>query len=233
SKISKVINVPVDSFGVMDLQYLECQLKKLASCDKNRGRPIYGCFSAGSNVTGFLTDDVRVTKLLHKYGGWCFWDYASTAPHATIRMNPGSTYDTTANKDALYFSGHKFLGGPQTPGVLVVKRHVFRNPVPHNAGGGTIFFVTPERHAYLTNIEEAQEGGTPGIVESIRLGALLTLRHTMGIDSIVACEAEYTRKVLNSWGDVPGLIILGNETTLRLPIISFIIEHEESVRSIY
>ncbi|CAG7729118.1 unnamed protein product, partial [Allacma fusca] len=41
----------------MDLEKLEWELKRLSSCDKNRGRPIYSCFSAGSNVTGVLTDD--------------------------------------------------------------------------------------------------------------------------------------------------------------------------------
>ncbi len=79
---------------------------------------IVGCFSAGSNVTGAVTDDIEITELLHEFGALAFWDYAATAPHAQINMNPKSKTEnnTAAFKDAIFFSGHKFLGGPQTPG---------------------------------------------------------------------------------------------------------------------
>jgi len=33
-------------------------------------------------------------------------------------------------------------------GVLIAKKHVFLNPSPHGAGGGSVFFVTPEKHFY-------------------------------------------------------------------------------------
>ena len=44
-------------------------------------------------------------------------------------------------KDAIFFSVHKFVGGPETPGVLVAKKKLFRNPIPGQGGGGTVFFV--------------------------------------------------------------------------------------------
>ena len=43
----------------------------------------------------------------------------------------------------MFFSPHKFIGGPQTPGVLVVRRDLVRNRVPTVPGGGTIAFVDP------------------------------------------------------------------------------------------
>ena len=45
------------------------------------------------------------------------------------------------HKDAVYFSGHKFLGGPGAPGVLVAKRQVLPqvNEMPSVSGGGTVF----------------------------------------------------------------------------------------------
>ena len=57
-------------------------------------------------------------------------------------------------KDALYFSVHKFVGGAQTPGLLVAKKRLFANPVPHAGGGGTVFFVTEQDHRYVQEVRE-------------------------------------------------------------------------------
>jgi selenocysteine lyase/cysteine desulfurase len=116
----QIINIPEDVFGRLDMKVLENILKNLASKLKLRKRQTIGVFSAASNVTGALTDDVAVTALMHSYGGWAFWDYAAAAPHVKIAMNPttdSKRLDHLAQKDALFFSGHKFLGGPQTTGI--------------------------------------------------------------------------------------------------------------------
>ena len=70
----------------------------------------------------------------------------------------------------LYFG--KFIGGVQTPGVLVVKKDVLRqNVVPAGGGGGgAVFFVTESDHRFLKEGELREEAGTPAIVESIRAG---------------------------------------------------------------
>ena len=47
-----------------------------------------------------------------------------------------------AYKDAIFFSMHKFVGGVDSPGVLVAKKSLFRNSTPHQCGGGTVFFVS-------------------------------------------------------------------------------------------
>lgn len=37
---------------------------------------------------------------------------------------------------------HKFIGGPGgSPGILVAKKNLFKNPVPQESGGGTVFYV--------------------------------------------------------------------------------------------
>jgi selenocysteine lyase/cysteine desulfurase len=50
------------------------------------------------------------------------------------------------HKDAVCFSPHKFVGGPQTPGVLVVRRQLAGNRVPTVPGGGTVSLVSPTGH---------------------------------------------------------------------------------------
>jgi selenocysteine lyase/cysteine desulfurase len=77
-------------------------------------------------------------------------------------------------KDAIYFSGHKFIGGPQTPGILIAKKKLFDpEGAPVIPGGGTVLFVTETDHLYLKDIESKEEGGTPAIVESIRSGLVI------------------------------------------------------------
>ena len=50
-------------------------------------------------------------------------------------------------KDAVVLSPHKFVGGPQTPGVLVVRRDLVPAG-PTVPGGGTIAFVSPDGELY-------------------------------------------------------------------------------------
>ena len=70
------------------------------------------------------------------------------------------------------FVSFKFIGGVQTPGVLVVKKEVLRqNAVPAGGGGGgAVFFVKEQDHRFLKEAELREEAGTPAIVESIRAG---------------------------------------------------------------
>ena len=49
-------------------------------------------------------------------------------------------------------------------------------------GGGTVAYVNPTEHRYLTDIEHREEGGTPAIVESIRAGLVFELKEAVGAD---------------------------------------------------
>src|SRR5438309_269769 len=127
--IADVVVIGEDADGHVDLADLEAQLGRYAD------RPLrIGSFSAASNVTGILTDTERVAELLHAHGALSFWDYAAAAPYVPIRMRE-SAPDAKDHKDAIFLSPHKFVGGPQTPGVLVVRRELVRNRVPTVPGG--------------------------------------------------------------------------------------------------
>ena len=43
----------------------------------NGNRPLIGCFTAASNITGHLIDVDQVSHLIHKYNGIVFFDYAT------------------------------------------------------------------------------------------------------------------------------------------------------------
>ena len=57
--------------------------------------------------------------------GRVFWDYAAAGPYVAI---------DASDKDAIFLSPHKFLGGPGTPGVLVVRKELLTGAVPVRGG---------------------------------------------------------------------------------------------------
>lgn len=212
--IAEVVVIASDGDGHIDLTDLEKQLVEYAN------RPLrIGSFSAASNVTGILTDADAIATLLHRHGALSFWDYAAAGPYLPIRMRP-STPDGTDGKDAVFLSPHKFIGGPQTPGVLVVRRDLVRNQVPTAPGGGTVSFVDPIGHRYLDDPVVREEGGTPAIVESIRAGLVFALKQAVGTDTIQAREQTLWRRAIARWATNPNIEILGNPHAARLSIVS-------------
>jgi selenocysteine lyase/cysteine desulfurase len=216
--IAEVVVIEEDTDGHIDLADLARQLGRFA------GRPLIGSFSAASNVTGILTDTSAVAALLHAHGALSFWDYAAAGPYVPIRV-AASRPGAGDHKDAVFLSPHKFPGGPQTPGVLIVRRSLVRNPVPTVPGGGTVAFVDPAGHRYLDDPVAREEGGTPAIVESIRAGLVFALKEAVGTDLIASREELLWRHVLRRWAGIPAIEVLGNHRSRRLSIVSFRVRH--------
>jgi selenocysteine lyase/cysteine desulfurase/CRP-like cAMP-binding protein len=220
--IADVVTIGLDDEGQVDLAELEAKLVEHAD------RPLkIGTFSAASNVTGIKADTVAVATLLHRHGALSFWDYASAAPYVRIDMNPsGPGIDAAlAHKDAVFISPHKFVGGPGSPGVLVVKRALAQNRVPADPGGGTVDFVSSAQVLYTDAIEAREEGGTPEILGSIRCGLAFHVKEQVGAETIVALEDDYVRRAIAAWRNNPAISIVGNPDAARLSITSFIIRH--------
>jgi selenocysteine lyase/cysteine desulfurase len=213
--LADVVAIGEDSDGHIDMTDLAQQL------DRYGDRPLrIGSFSAASNVTGILTDTAAIAALLHSGGALSFWDYAAAGPYLPVRMQ-ASVPGGRDYKDAVFLSPHKFPGGPQTPGVLVVRRELVRNAVPTAPGGGTVAFVDPVGHRYLEDPVAREEGGTPAIVEAVRAGLVFGLKEAVGTDLIAAREEQLWRHVLGRWAGHPGIEVLGNRRASRLSIASF------------
>ena len=205
--IADVVVIGADAAGHVDLAALEREL--VAHADRPSR---FGSFSAASNVTGILTDTAAVAAVLHRHQAAAFFDYAAAGPYVEIDMS---------DKDAVFLSPHKFIGGPGTPGVLLVRRDLARNRVPVVPGGGTVAFVTPHTHAYLDDVEHREEGGTPAIVESIRAGLVVQLKQAVGVPAIRRREEELLGRALARWRTNPAIEILGDTGADRLAIVSF------------
>jgi selenocysteine lyase/cysteine desulfurase len=217
--IAEVVVIREDADGHVDLGQLEEELVRHA------GRPLrIGSFSAASNVTGIVSDTRAIASLLHRHGALSFWDFAAAGPYVRIAMGAPDD-DPLAYKDAIFLSPHKFIGGPGTPGVLVVRRELLRNRVPTVPGGGTVAYVNPTEHRYLDDPVEREEGGTPAIVESIRAGLVFQLKEAVGADTIAALERSFIHRAMDSWGANPTIELLGNLKAERLSIVSFVVRH--------
>jgi selenocysteine lyase/cysteine desulfurase len=221
--IADVVTIPEDHDGRIDLTALEDALVRY------RDRPLLiGSFSAASNVTGILSDTRAVSILLHRYGALSCWDFAAAAPYVDIEMAPrrDGPHAALDTKDAIFLSPHKFIGGPGTPGVLVVRRDLLTNRVPSVPGGGTVEFVNPSEHIYLDDPERREEGGTPDIVGSIRAGLVFQLKTAVGTDTIRAREDSFTHRAMHRWEENPSIEILGSHDLPRLSIVSFVVRHD-------
>jgi selenocysteine lyase/cysteine desulfurase len=221
--IADVVMIDEDRDGRIDEAHLERELIAY------RDRPLrIGSFSAASNVTGIVSNIHALSVLLHRHGALAFWDFAAAAPYVAIEMNPRDRdSDPLAVKDALFISPHKFVGGPGTPGVLVVKRALVTNRVPTVPGGGTVSYVSATDHSYLTEPELREEGGTPAIIESVRAGLVFKLKSAVGEEAIEALERSFVSRAIESWSTNPDIRILGNREAMRLSIVSFLIRRGE------
>jgi selenocysteine lyase/cysteine desulfurase len=218
--IADIEAIPLDEQGKINTVVLEEKLLRY------KHRPLkIGSFSAASNVTGIKSNVDVISRILHQYGALAFWDYAAAAPYVGIDMNPECSHGD-ASKDAVFISPHKFIGGPGTPGILVVKEKLLKNSVPSMPGGGTVMYVTPHDHRYVSHPIDREEGGTPPSVESIRAGLVFKLQQQVGTSYIEAREHKLVRQAIARWQQNDNISILGNLEADRLSIVSFRILHK-------
>jgi len=202
----------------IDLVYLQELLDKY----KNRKSKI-ASITACSNVTGIQTDYHAVADVMHKNGGLCYVDFACSAPYVQINMHPENESEKL---DAIFFSPHKFLGGPGTSGVCIFDGKLYDNKVPDIAGGGTVEWTNPwGGHSYFKNIEAREDGGTPPFLQTIKTAYCVQLKEELGYENVKMREEEIVEKVFDYLEKIDNLYILDDKYRDRLCIISFYIEH--------
>tara|TARA_R110000868_G_scaffold85582_2_gene240635 strand:+ start:1804 stop:3285 length:1482 start_codon:yes stop_codon:yes gene_type:complete len=181
-----------------------------------------GSFTACSNVTGVGTNIHELAEIMHKNGGYCFVDYAASAPYVTMDMHPEND---AKRLDAIFFSPHKFLGGPGSSGVLIFNKALYKNRIPDHPGGGTVTWTNPwGEHHYFDNIEVREDGGTPGFLQAIKAGLAIKLKEKMTVEKIRLRENELVKECFESLSNISGLHLLAKEARYRLGVFSFYIE---------
>jgi len=215
--LAEVVCIEPDKDSLVDFDYFQSLLDKY----KNRKVKI-GAFTACSNVSGVRPPIHKLAKMMHENGGYCFIDYAASAPYVKIDMHPP---DPMEKLDAILFSPHKFLGGPGTSGVLIFDSALYHNRVPDHPGGGTVSWTNPwGSHSYVTDIEAREDGGTPGFLQAIKTALCIHLKEEMTSNKMLAREEELVKIAFDDLRNIPGLTLLADNCEDRLAILSFYVD---------
>ena len=223
----QVIVIPEDKdkgIGI-DISILERHLKIYTRQNmKLKYNLLIGSFCAVSNVCGVIMRSDEITKLLHKYGALSFWDYSYAAPYLDINMG---------DKDAVFISTHRFIGGPQSMGILCAKKKLFQNYIPVQPQNNTLFYsygCQDGQYQYLDNIEEREEPGTLNIIGCVRSALSFYIKDAISTDFIALRHDYNLQYFINQCSNIKNLKIIGytrNKSTVnRLPIISFEIKYK-------
>ncbi|XP_059431498.1 uncharacterized protein LOC132165000 [Corylus avellana] len=218
--LGQVVEIGLDDDGLIDMEALQLQLESY----KHANRPILGSFSACSNVTGIYSDTRAIARLLHQYGGFACFDFAASGPYVEIDMKSGEM----DGYDAIFLSLHKFLGGPGSPGILLMSNalYLLKSSPPSTCGGGTVNYVnglSEKDTLYVDDIEERENGGTPQIIQTVRAALAFWVKEYVGYQVIEKQEQAYIRRALQRLLPNKNICILGNTTTKRQAILSFLI----------
>ena len=216
--IADVVCIEPDEDGLVNLEDLKEKLIEY----KDRKLKI-GAFTACSNVTGIETPYHELAKIMHQNGGYCFIDFACSAPYVAINMHPENPLEKL---DAIFFSPHKFLGGPGTPGILIFNSNLYHNKIPDNPGGGTVDWTNPwGQHKFISNIEIREDGGTPPFLQTIKAALCVKLKENLGIAEMREREDEQLRIIFTELRRIPGLHILADNIEKRLGAVSFYVDN--------
>ena len=212
--VADVVQLKPDKELLVDLNDLREKLETY----KDRKFKI-GSFTACSNVTGIFTPYHKMAALMHEFGGICFVDFAASAPYADINMHPENEMEKL---DAIFFSPHKFLGGPGSSGVMIFDAGLYNSKVPDNPGGGTVDWTNRwGEYKYIDDIEAREDGGTPGFLQAIRTALAIELKNQMGTKMIREREEELVKIAFEGLKKIDGLNILAKNVEDRLGVISF------------
>jgi cysteine desulfurase / selenocysteine lyase len=169
-----------------------------------------------SNVLGTINPIKDLATLAHSVNALLIVDAAQSAPHIKIDVKD-------LNCDFLAFSGHKMLG-PTGIGVLFGKSELLEKMDPFLMGGGMIEEVTINKTTWM-DIPSKFEAGTPNIAQAVGLAKAIEYLSLIGMDKIESHEREITNYALIQLQKIPGLKIIGpNSSDFRGSVFSFILK---------
>ena len=178
---------------------------------------------ACSNVTGISSPYYKIAEIMHRHNGWCFVDFACSAPYVDINMHPENPLEKL---DAIFFSPHKFLGGPGSSGILIFDSTLYdKQSSPDQPGGGTVKWTNPwGEHSFYEDIELREDGGTPPFIQTIKAALAVKLKEEIGVENIRAREEEITERVIRRLKKIANLHLLADHIVCRIPVFSFYID---------
>ncbi len=161
----------------------------------------------GSNLLGNISDTDTIRRFCRGNGLIFILDAAQTL---------GCAHVSADMADALCFTGHKALFGPQGTGGVIARRELTFRAVKSGGSGYDSFSETHPRQ--MPGVLEAGTQNAHGLA-GLREGAAFVNR--FGTDAIFAREAELTRRFLEGAQAIPRVRVYGPPAgEPRLPIVS-------------
>lgn len=163
----------------------------------------------GSNLTGNYVDIEQIGKIAKKHGVLFIVDASQTAGVFPIDVQ-------RMQIDALCFTGHKSLLGPQGTGGMYVREGLSIRPLKSGGSG-----VQTYSKQHPSDMPTALEAGTLNGHGIAGLHAALEYLNAEGIDKIRAREQELMRRFYDGVKEIPGVKIYGDFSCKeRCPIVA-------------
>ncbi len=226
-KITMLDHCTAQSKHCLNLKHMN-QILENVNKDQNKCSMNIVSVTGCSNVTGIISPIDEIVDIVEKYNTkagyklfYLFVDLACLAPYRFISMT---------NIDACFISGHKYIGGTSTPGILIAKEELFKNSMPYAPGGGCVIKANNNIVKYEEDIEKKESGGTPNIIGIIRLMLSMKLLEN-NIEIINKREPKITHHVHNfmcmmkNKYDYFDGIYIGEYLENRLPIVCFYVKN--------
>lgn len=173
-------------------------------------------FTHQSNVTGAVADVDELVRRARAVDAMVVLDACQSVPHMALDFHD-------LDVDFAAFSGHKMCG-PSGVGVLYGKDELLKKLPPFLTGGSMIEIVKMEETTFAEPPTRF-EAGTQMTSQVVGLGAAVKFLEEVGMDNIHAHEKKLTERALRQLKEIPGLRIIGPETTEnRGGAISFTVE---------
>ena len=157
-----------------------------------------------SNVTGAIPPVTEIAAAAHERGALVLADAAQSVPHQPVDV-------AALGADFLAFSSHKMLG-PYGIGVLFGRAELLEAMPPFLTGGSMIEVVRMEGSTFLPPPQRF-EPGVPAVAEAAGLAAAVDYLSALGMGNVAAHEESLTAHALDTLREMPGVRILGPDTT--------------------
>ena len=161
-------------------------------------------FTHQSNVTGAVADVDELVRRARAVDAMVVLDACQSVPHMAVDFH-------ALDVDFAAFSGHKMCG-PSGVGVLYGKEELLKKLPPFLTGGSMIEIVKMEETTFAEPPTRF-EAGTQMTSQVVGLGAAVKFLEEVGMDNIHVHEKKLTERALRQLKEIPGLRIIGPETT--------------------
>ncbi|GAA3382349.1 cysteine desulfurase [Cryptosporangium minutisporangium] len=157
-----------------------------------------------SNILGTQNPVEPIVARARQVGALVMLDASQSVPHMPVNV-------ADLGVDFIAFTSHKMVG-PTGIGVLWGRADLL-NSMPPFLGGGEMIETVSMDGSTFAEVPHRFEAGTPPIAEAVGLGAAVRYLTELGLENIQAHEHRLVEYALPRLHEVPGLTIVGPDTT--------------------